>query len=148
MHHWLTVEVFDGDRPVAGLTAAGWARAWQDRIVEAAVTGGAVFWDEHEHSWGVVLEFTFAEEHLRDAFRDSPLLRAALEERGWVTRSSCPTDRRGQVASLTDAGRGELERTAPGHVDEVRRRVFDVLSDDEVAQLRALAEKLSAAAEL
>jgi hypothetical protein len=31
-------------------------------------------------------------------------------------------------------------------VDEVRRRVFDVLSDDEVAQLRALAEKLSAAA--
>jgi DNA-binding MarR family transcriptional regulator len=71
---------------------------------------------------------------------------AALEERGWVERSSCPTDRRGQVASLTDAGRRELERTAPGHVDEVRRRVFDVLSDDEVAQLRALAEKLSTAA--
>ena len=73
---------------------------------------------------------------------------AALEERGWVTRSSCPTDRRGQVAALTEAGRRELERTAPGHVAEVRRRVFDVLSDDEVAQLRALAEKLSAAAEL
>jgi hypothetical protein len=79
VHHWLTVEVFDGDRPVAGLSAAGWARAWQDRIVEAAVTGGAVFWDEHEHSWGVVLEFTFADEALRDAFRDSPLLRAALD---------------------------------------------------------------------
>ncbi len=77
--HWLTVEVFDGDRPVAGLTAAAWARAWQDRIVEAAVTGGAVFWDEHEHSWGVVLEFTFPEEHQRDAFRRSPLLRAALD---------------------------------------------------------------------
>ena len=51
------------------------------------------------------------------------------------------------VAALTDAGRSELERTAPGHVDEVRRRVFDVLTDDEVAQLRVLAEKLSAAAE-
>jgi DNA-binding MarR family transcriptional regulator len=71
---------------------------------------------------------------------------AALEERGWVLRSSCPTDRRGQLAELTAAGRGELERTAPGHVAEVRRRVFDVLDDDEVAQLRALSEKLAAAA--
>ena len=72
---------------------------------------------------------------------------AALEERGWVVRSSCATDRRGQVAELTDAGRRMLERTAPGHVAEVRRRVFDVLDDGELAQLRALAGKLSAAAE-
>ena len=71
---------------------------------------------------------------------------AALEERGWVERRSCDTDRRGQLAELTAGGRRELERTAPGHVDEVRRRVFDVLSDDEIVQLRALAEKLSAAA--
>ena len=71
---------------------------------------------------------------------------AALEERGWVVRTSCATDRRGQLAELTESGRRELERTAPGHVTEVRRRVFDVLSDDEVAQLRALAEKLSASA--
>ena len=70
---------------------------------------------------------------------------AALEERGWVVRSSCATDRRGQVAELTDAGRRMLERTAPGHVAEVRRRVFDVLDDGELAQLRALAGKLSAA---
>ncbi len=71
---------------------------------------------------------------------------AALEERGWVVRSSCPTDRRGQLAELTPAGRRELDRTAPGHVAEVRRRVFDVLDDAEVRQLRALAEKLSEAA--
>ncbi len=71
---------------------------------------------------------------------------AALEERGWVVRTSCDTDRRGQLAELTPDGRRELERTAPGHVDEVRRRVFDVLDDAEVAQLRVLAEKLSAAA--
>jgi DNA-binding MarR family transcriptional regulator len=73
---------------------------------------------------------------------------AALEERGWVARSSCPTDRRGQLAELTDAGRREVARTAPGHVAEVRRRVFDVLDDGELAQLRAIATKLSAAAEL
>ncbi len=77
--NWLTVEVFDGDRPVAGLSAAGWARAWQDRIVEAAVTGGAVFWDEHEHRWGVVLEFAFADERQRDAFRQAPVILAALD---------------------------------------------------------------------
>ena len=72
--HWITVEVFDGDMP-----AAGWARAWHDRLIEAAVTGGAVFWDEHEHRWGVVLEFTFADERRRDAFRQAPVLLAALD---------------------------------------------------------------------
>ena len=72
--NWLTVEVFDG-----GTSAAAWARGWQDSLVAAAVTGGAVFWDEHEHSWGVVLEFLFGEEHLRDAFREAPVLKAALD---------------------------------------------------------------------
>ncbi|MFD2091798.1 hypothetical protein [Blastococcus deserti] len=72
--HWLTVEVFDG-----GVPAAGWARAWHDRLIEAAVTGGAVFWDEHEHSWGVVLEFVFGDESRRDGFRQAPVLLAALD---------------------------------------------------------------------
>jgi hypothetical protein len=72
--HWITVEVFDGGTP-----AAGWARAWHERLVEAAVTAGAVFWDEHEHRWGVVVEFTFAEEQRRDAFHRSPVLVAALD---------------------------------------------------------------------
>jgi len=72
--HWITVEVFDGRT-----TAAGGARAWHDRLIEAAVTGGAVFWDEHEHRWGVVLEFTFADERRRDAFRQAPVLLAALD---------------------------------------------------------------------
>ena len=70
---------------------------------------------------------------------------AALEERGWVERSSCPTDRRGQLASLTEAGRRELERTAPGHVAEVHRLVFDRLTPEQVAQLRTLASTIAAA---
>jgi hypothetical protein len=72
--NWLTVEVFDG-----ATSGAAWARAWQDSLVEAAVSRGAVFWDEHEHRWGVVLEFAFREEEQRDAFRESTLLRAALD---------------------------------------------------------------------
>ena len=72
--NWITIEVFDGATP-----AAGWARAWHDRVVEAAVTGGAVFWDEHEHRWGVVLEVVFPEEEQREAFRHAPAVVAALD---------------------------------------------------------------------
>ena len=67
---------------------------------------------------------------------------AALEQRGWVCRTSCPTDKRGQLARLTDAGLAVVEAAAPGHVDEVRRLVFDRLTPDEVAQLRTIAAKL------
>jgi hypothetical protein len=72
--HWITVEVFDGV-----FSAATWADAWRDRLVEAAVTGGARFWDDHQHPWGVVLEFTFDDEQARDRFQDSALLRAAVD---------------------------------------------------------------------
>lgn len=72
--NWVTFEVFDG-----GTSAAAWLRAWHDALVETAVTSGARFWDEHEHRWGVVLEFVFDEETQRDGFRDSPAVRAALD---------------------------------------------------------------------
>lgn len=65
-----------------------------------------------------------------------------LEERGWVSRCPSPDDRRGQVARLTDDGRRLLERIAPGHVAEVRRLVFDPLSEADVDDLRRLMEKL------
>ena len=67
---------------------------------------------------------------------------AAMEERGWVSRSPCPTNRRIQYATLTDEGFALLERLAPGHVAEVRRLVFDRLGPAEVAQLRSLAATL------
>ena len=67
---------------------------------------------------------------------------AALVQRGWVTRQPCPQDGRGLVASLTDAGRGLLEQTAPGHVAQVRANVLDPLTADEVAQLAALLSKV------
>jgi DNA-binding MarR family transcriptional regulator len=69
---------------------------------------------------------------------------AAMEERGWVTRRPCPTNRRIQRATLTDAGLSLLESVAPGHVAEVRRLVFDRLPREEVPRLRALALRLLA----
>jgi len=66
----------------------------------------------------------------------------ALEQRGWVRRSACPSDKRGQVAELTDAGLAVLRAAAPGHVTEVRRLVFDHLTEEDVAHLHDLTAKL------
>jgi DNA-binding MarR family transcriptional regulator len=70
-----------------------------------------------------------------------------LEERGWVERTACPTDRRGQVARLTDEGFAALEQAAPGHVDQVRQMVFDRLTPEQVAQLLAISQAIEAGAE-
>lgn len=67
---------------------------------------------------------------------------ASLEQRDWVRREACPTDKRGQICRLTDEGMATLVAAAPGHVEEVRRLVFDRLSPDEVAQLSTLTAKL------
>jgi DNA-binding MarR family transcriptional regulator len=60
---------------------------------------------------------------------------ARLEELGWVRRETCATDRRGQLAVLTDEGFAALETAAPMHVESVRRHFFDQLSDQERTQL-------------
>ncbi len=58
-----------------------------------------------------------------------------LEERGWVRRERVGDDGRGYAAVLTDAGYQKLVETAPSHVAEVRRLVFDVLSPQQVRAL-------------
>jgi DNA-binding MarR family transcriptional regulator len=63
---------------------------------------------------------------------------ARLEERGWVQRIDCPTDRRGQVAVLTDTGFAALVEAAPGHVEAVRRFLIDRLSADQVSALEGI----------
>lgn len=70
---------------------------------------------------------------------------ARLEERGWVRRRDCDTDRRGQVAELTDEGFAVLAAAAPGHVAAVRRHVIDRLDAAQIAQLAAIGEAIIAA---
>jgi len=65
-----------------------------------------------------------------------------LEERGWMQRSTCPEDRRGQLAVLTEAGFAVLAYAAPGHVEAVRAALFDPLSPTQVTQLRAIGETI------
>lgn len=68
----------------------------------------------------------------------------SLEQRGWVERRPDPGDGRVQHAVLSDAGRAELARVAPTHVEHVRQRVFDRLTPEQVEQLRAIGEHLVA----
>jgi DNA-binding MarR family transcriptional regulator len=67
---------------------------------------------------------------------------SALVAKGWVARCRSTDDRRGSIAQLTDDGFRVLEEAAPGHVREVRRLVFDQLSDSQVAELAKLGASL------
>jgi DNA-binding MarR family transcriptional regulator len=60
---------------------------------------------------------------------------ARLEKNGWVRREGVESDRRGQVAIITEAGREALSEAAPGHVETVRQAVFDALTPEQVDQL-------------
>lgn len=71
---------------------------------------------------------------------------ARLEERGWVRRMDCPTDRRGQIAMLTDEGFAALAKAAPGHVEQVRRVLFDALSAEQIKQLDGISAAILAQA--
>lgn len=72
---------------------------------------------------------------------------ARLEELGWVERRECPTDRRGQLAVLTDKGFAALEAAAPGHVEAVRSMLLDALTPEQVDQLRVIGEAIVARVE-
>lgn len=65
-----------------------------------------------------------------------------LEKAGWVRREPDPTDGRATVAVLTEEGWDKVVEAAPGHVGEVRRLIFDNLTDDELKVLGTAMEKI------
>lgn len=67
---------------------------------------------------------------------------ARLEEGDLIRRFKRPGDRRTTLAELTPKGMAVLRGAAPGHVHEVRRVLFDALTDDQVKQLRGIAESM------
>jgi DNA-binding MarR family transcriptional regulator len=68
---------------------------------------------------------------------------ARMEETGWVRRRECPTDRRGAVCELTEAGLEAIKTAAPGHVEAVRANLFDQLTPEQVGQLREISEAVA-----
>ncbi len=60
----------------------------------------------------------------------------SLEERGWVERTSCSTDKRTLSATLTPAGRDMLRAAAPVHVAQIRELILDPLSAEDRQRLQ------------
>jgi DNA-binding MarR family transcriptional regulator len=68
-----------------------------------------------------------------------------LDKRGWVTRRPDPDNGRYTLAVLTEAGWEKVVATAPGHVAEVRRMVFDPLTRAQARRLREIATRIGQA---
>ena len=67
---------------------------------------------------------------------------ARLEQRGWVRRTPDPADGRYTLATLTGHGQAKVTPAAPGHVQEVRRLVFDPLTKTQSRQLREIGQRI------
>jgi hypothetical protein len=72
---WWSIEVFDAEE----LPARRWKDSYQDELIEAAITNGAVYWEWHEHRYGVVFEVLFDSDAQWEAFRALPAVRSALD---------------------------------------------------------------------
>lgn len=67
-----------------------------------------------------------------------------MEKAGLVVRVSCPGDKRGQLATMTDAGWKKLVTAAPDHVTNVRKHMLDILTPAEFDQLGKSLAKVAA----
>ena len=65
-----------------------------------------------------------------------------LASRGWVDKESDPTDARGTIVKLTDAGYELFRKVAVEHVGTITDRIGDSLTDDELRLLTELCDRL------
>ncbi|MFD4135361.1 MarR family winged helix-turn-helix transcriptional regulator [Streptomyces goshikiensis] len=68
-----------------------------------------------------------------------------LEKQGWVRRTPDPDNGRYTLAVLTETGWDKVVATAPGHVEEVRRLVFDPLTQAQQRSLGAIGHRVNQA---
>ncbi|MFF0543274.1 MarR family winged helix-turn-helix transcriptional regulator [Nocardia thailandica] len=119
----------------AGLSASGLSMADYELMVPLSAAPG-----------GCLRAKDLAAEVCWDKSRLSKQL-ARMAARGLVDRRPAADDARGIVVSLTETGRGVLERAAPEHVELVRELFVDRLTEDEGAALRTLSAKVVGEAE-
>ncbi|NGO68322.1 MarR family winged helix-turn-helix transcriptional regulator [Streptomyces boncukensis] len=104
--------------------------------------------------YGVLARLSMADEatmRLGDLARDcdsaQPRLSKVMdrfEARDWVARRPDPGDGRYTLATLSDAGRRKLVESAPGHVAQVKRLVFDPLTAAQRRHLSAALTRIAA----
>jgi DNA-binding MarR family transcriptional regulator len=68
-----------------------------------------------------------------------------LERQGFVRREPDPADGRYTLAVLTPEGYEKLAASAPAHVENVRRLVFDTLEPGELETLKSAFDRIHAA---
>ena len=65
-----------------------------------------------------------------------------LEDQGLVGKGECKSDARVSYAILTDGGLAKLREAAPGHVEDIERRLSAALSDEEMKTLADMLARL------
>jgi DNA-binding MarR family transcriptional regulator len=71
-----------------------------------------------------------------------------LEGQGYVRRKPDPSDGRYTLAILTPEGYEKLAASAPAHVEDVRRLVFDALEPGELETFKSAFDRIRAAVDL
>lgn len=74
MAEWWSIEVLHGE-----FSAFQWQQGHDSELIEAALTNGALDATWHTDKWGVAFEVCFNTPEEWEAFRDLPVVRAALD---------------------------------------------------------------------
>jgi hypothetical protein len=74
MAEWWSIEVLHGE-----FSAFLWQEQHDSALIEAALTNGALDGSWHADTWGVIFQVLFETEEQWQAFRDLPVVRAALD---------------------------------------------------------------------
>ena len=99
-----------------------------------------VLWDLERHEDGV-RPFELEERLLFAQYNLSRLI-DRLVEAGLVRREVCPTDKRGQMLFITDAGKKARKATWPHYARGMNKHLGDKLTEAEAEKLAALLGKL------
>jgi len=74
MADWWSIEVLHGE-----FSAFQWQQSYDSALIEAALTNGALDGTWHAGEWGVAFEVCFTTAEEWEAFRNLPIVRAALD---------------------------------------------------------------------
>src|SRR5215475_13165152 len=74
MADWWSIEVLHGE-----FSAFQWQQSYGSALIEAALTNGALDGSWHTGTWGVAFEVCFITPEEWEAFRNLPVVRAALD---------------------------------------------------------------------
>jgi len=99
-----------------------------------------VLWDLERHEDGV-RPFELEERLLFAQYNLSRLI-DRLVDAGLVRREVCPTDKRGQMLFITEAGRKARKATWPHYARGMNKHLGDKLTEAEAEKLAALLGKL------